>query len=422
MAGGRKRERRDSGRGSAGAGPGARLRPAPPPPKRARPPTPVPAHYPDLEAKPEVAAGDDRDGHLVYKPGENITNRFKIMGDLGEGTFAKVLECWDRVTRTYVALKVVRNVPKYRSAAMLELEALNTVRRYDDSGHSRAVRLLAWFDWRGHICMVFERLGPSMYDFLRRNLYRPFALEYVRSFARQLLESVAALHRLTLCHTDLKPENILLRSTNYTKEPPPPGSKRGLRQPSSMDIRLIDFGSATFEADYHSSVVSTRHYRAPEVILGLGWSFPCDIWSIGCIIVELTTGEALFQTHDNLEHLAMMERVLGPLPPHMTRAATQHKGTGEQFMRGPLAPDGGFKLNWPNGARGPDSLAAVERMKQLMPCIQSRGDASLVKAAGRPGLRPPLPRLHDLLERMLAYDPSERITAEAALTHEFFQD
>ena len=75
------------------------------------------------------------------------------------------------------------------------------------------------------------------------------------------------------------------------------------------EIRLIDFGSATFEDEYHSSVVSTRHYRAPEIILGLGWSFPCDIWSIGCILVEFFTGDALFQTHDNLEHLAMMESV-----------------------------------------------------------------------------------------------------------------
>ena len=52
-------------------------------------------------------------------------------------------------------------------------------------------------------------------------------------------------------------------------------------------VKLIDFGSATFEWEHHSSVVSTRHYRAPEVILELGWSHPCDVWSIGCIIFEL---------------------------------------------------------------------------------------------------------------------------------------
>lgn len=85
----------------------------------------------------------------------------------------------------------------------------------------------------------------------------------------------------------------------------------------STDIRLIDFGSATFENEYHSSVVSTRHYRAPEIILGLPWSYPCDLFSIGCILVEFYTGDALFQTHDNLEHLAMMEVVMGKMPPRM---------------------------------------------------------------------------------------------------------
>ena len=78
------------------------------------------------------------------------------------------------------------------------------------------------------------------------------------------------LHDLKLVHTDLKPENILLVSPPTT---------------TCTDIRLIDFGSATFEKDYHSAVVSTRHYRAPEIILGIGWSYPCDLWSIGCILV-----------------------------------------------------------------------------------------------------------------------------------------
>ncbi|KAJ9053236.1 serine threonine protein kinase CMGC group [Entomophthora muscae] len=53
----------------------------------------------------------------------------------------------------------------------------------------------------------------------------------------------------------------------------------------------------------------------------MGWSYPCDIWSVGCILVELYTGDALFQTHENLEHLAMMQAVLGPIPlPMISRA------------------------------------------------------------------------------------------------------
>jgi dual-specificity kinase len=127
------------------------------------------------------------------------------------------------------------------------------------------------------------------------------------------------LHDLNLIHTDLKPENILLVDNSYqtfTYNRQIPSSSTATQRSSkhrkvllTPEIRLIDFGSATFDDEYHSSVVSTRHYRAPEIILNLGWSFPCDIWSIGCILVEFYTGDALFQTHDNLEHLAMMEAV-----------------------------------------------------------------------------------------------------------------
>ena len=73
--------------------------------------------------------------------------------------------------------------------------------------------------------------------------------------------------------------------------------KSAARQPATSQIKVIDFGSATFSDQYHSTVVSTRHYRAPEVILGLGWSFEADIWSIGCILVELVTGMLLTIPH-----------------------------------------------------------------------------------------------------------------------------
>lgn len=134
-----------------------------------------------------------------------------------------------------------------------------------------------------------------------------------------LLTLDVVLHDLNLIHTDLKPENILLVNSDYQtftyNRHVPSSSSTTDRQARhrkvllDTEIRLIDFGSATFDDEYHSAVVSTRHYRAPEIILGLGWSYPCDIWSIGCILVEFYTGDALFQTHDNLEHLAMMESI-----------------------------------------------------------------------------------------------------------------
>ena len=107
---------------------------------------------------------------------------------------------------------------------------------------------------------------------------------------------VAVMHDLRLIHTDLKPENILLVSPEYIKVPDYKVSSRSPKEgsyykrvPKSSSIKVIDFGSTTYDQQDQTYVVSTRHYRAPEVILGLGWSYPCDIWSVGCILVELCT-------------------------------------------------------------------------------------------------------------------------------------
>ncbi|CAN6223236.1 unnamed protein product [Urochloa humidicola] len=322
-----------------------------------------------------------------------------------------------------VAIKVVRSVKKYSDAAMIEIDVLQKLARNDVAG-KHCVQIQNWFDYRSHICIVCEKLGPSLYDFLRKTGYRPFPIDLVRQIGEQLLESVAFMHRLQLIHTDLKPENILLVSSDYVKLPDPKDGSFSRKLPKSSAIKLIDFGSAAYHHQDRSYIVSTRHYRAPEVILGHGWSYPCDIWSVGCILVELCSvyisltlfvailekgaclinsiglilqGETLFQTHENLEHLAMMERVLGPLPRHMLERADQH---AEKYVRR-------GRLNWPEGATTRESIRAVLKLPRLQNLVMQHVDHS----AGD---------LIDLLKRLLAYEPSARLTAEEALRHGFF--
>ncbi|KAL4584871.1 hypothetical protein LXL04_009481 [Taraxacum kok-saghyz] len=249
---------------------------------------------------------DDKDGHYVFAIGDNLTSRYKIHGKMGEGTFGQVLECWDKERKEMVAIKIVRGIKKYREAAMIEIDVL-----------------------------------------------------------QQLV-----MHDLRLIHTDLKPENILLVSPEYVKVPDYKGSSRSpkdssfsKRVPKSSAIKVIDFGSTTYDRQDQSYIVSTRHYRAPEVILGLGWSYPCDIWSVGCILVELCSGEALFQTHENLEHLAMMERVLGPLPTHMLKKADRH---ADKYVRK-------GRLDWPEGAASRESIKAVMKLPRLQ-TYNDKGD------------------------------------------------
>ncbi|VFQ95608.1 unnamed protein product [Cuscuta campestris] len=211
------------------------------------------------------------------------------------------------------------------------------------------------------------------------------------------------MHDLHLIHTDLKPENILLVSPDYVKVPDYKYSSRSAkdsyykRVPKSSAIKVIDFGSTTYDNDNQSYIVSTRHYRAPEVILGLGWTYPCDIWSVGCILVELCSGEALFQTHENLEHLAMMEKVLGPMPSSMLKRVDR---SAEKYVRKGM-------LDWPEGASSRDSIRAVQKMPRLQNLVMQHVDHS----AGD---------LISLLQGLLRYDPTERLTARQALHHPFF--
>ncbi|CAG5124715.1 unnamed protein product, partial [Candidula unifasciata] len=280
----------------------------------------------------EKSIEDDEDGHLIYRAGDMLQARYEIVKTLGEGTFGKVVECKDiHKGSNRLALKIIKNVDKYREAAKLEINVLEKLRERDPVGKYLCVQMLDWFDYHGHMCIAFDMLGLSVFDFLKENNYVPYSLEQVRHISYQLCYAVNFLHENQLTHTDLKPENVLFVNSDYdtyynAKK------KREERRIKNTEIKLIDFGSATFDHEHHSTIVSTRHYRAPEVILELGWSQPCDVWSIGCIMFELYTGYTLFQTHDNKEHLAMMERILGTLPYRMTKKSKKQK----YFYRGCL--------------------------------------------------------------------------------------
>lgn len=345
---------------------------------------------------------DDKEGHYIIVPDDIIYNRYRTVRLLGQGTFGKVVEAVDIHNQNRVAIKIIRAIPKYRDASKIEIRVLQKLKERDPSNVHKCIHLLHWFDHRNHICLVSELLGMCVYDFLKENEFAPFPRNHIQSFARQLLGSVAFLHDLHLIHTDLKPENILLVRNDYRltvvsvpgKRNAPTRTKRML---SSTDIRLIDFGSAIFEEEYHSTVVSTRHYRAPEIILGLGWSYPCDAYSLGCILVEFYTGVALYQTHDNLEHLAMMEMVMGKMPDRFARLGARAK---PEFFKD------GARLDWPKPKASRQSKKDVRATRPLQDVI------------------PPTDQINkqfvDLVRRLLAFDPAQRITVRDALHHPYF--
>ena len=336
---------------------------------------------------------DDTVGHFRGGSGTIIADRYRINREVGVGTFGRVLECLDlktrryRETEHYVAIKVVRNVKRYYESALIEANIVEDVNRRGGRGMTHCVVMHDAFSFNGHYCMVFERLGPSLYDFLKRHKYKPFPMVCVQDFAIQLLETLEFLHSFRLIHTDLKIENVLLMNSREV-------TFGNQRVPESTRIKVIDFGGACYDDDKKSSIINTRQYRAPEVILGTGWSMPSDMWSAGCILAELYRGELLFATHDNLEHLALMERIVGSFPRRvLEKAKTTSDITNQAFDS-----NGCHRLD---RVLSPDSASFVKKASALESIVRNPGDAWFLT----------------LLRKILVIDPNERATAHECMQY-----
>ncbi|KAF6818364.1 protein kinase [Colletotrichum musicola] len=385
---------------------------------------------------------DDDDGHYIVTPNADLTHQYQIVKSLGQGTFGKVVEAKDRENKNKaVAIKIIRSVDICRNASIGEIRVLVAIKQNDAENHNQCVRLRDCFIYGGHVCIVMDLLGQSVFDFLKVNGFVPFPNSQIRSFARQLFTSTAFLHGLDIIHTDLKPENIVLCDSSYQtftyNRNIPSSSKTSRRRGKTRkvlldtNIRLIDFGSATFQDEDHSPVATTRPYRAPEIILGLGWSFPCDIWSIGCILVEFYTGKVLFQPQDNVAHLAMMETVVdrtidSSLVESLNRMANSNGGNAaSKYFKG-------LQLDYPT----PDTTRASKRTRvskrvvramkrlevgSLFPRKNSGGHGSNIQQDFIPLNTTYYENFLDLLRKIFVYDPQHRITAKQALEHPWFK-
>lgn len=370
--------------------------------------------------------------HFDWNKGLVLNSRYRVLGLLGDGTFGRVLLATDQrkesQSRTAsgceVAVKVVRDVEKYTRSAKREAKLLKDIQDADPQGKKGCVLLTDAFMHDGRFyCLVCEALGLSLYDVLKRNHYRGFWMQDIQSMALQCFEALEFLHvHLHMAHTDLKLENVLFQSP---AEPRPArflreefwqaseaaaGSSRRRQQelheyfrPASTRIKLIDFGNATYENEHHSTVINTRQYRAPEVILQVGWNERADLWSVGCILMELYTGQLLFRTHENCEHLALMEQILEALPAQMLQRASRN--AKEEFLRKVASEYGDqWTLRYPESASSSASQHHVKCQRQL-----------------RDQVLPAHRSLAELTGEILRIDPTQRTDARQALRHPFFR-
>lgn len=216
--------------------------------------------------------------------------RTYVVHDLiGQGTFGQVVRAERQDTRELVAIKVVRNKPAYTKQGLIEIGIVEHLNRVDPEDRHHVVRLLDYFIFQNHVCLVFELLSVNLYELLKSNGYRGLSVNLVRVFVSQLLDGCELLRRHSVVHCDLKPENILLQSV------------------SSPVVKLIDFGSACYENHTAFSYIQSRFYRSPEVLLGLPYGLDIDMWSLGCIVAELYLGLPLFAGTSELEQLHLIQ-------------------------------------------------------------------------------------------------------------------
>ncbi|KAK8890965.1 hypothetical protein M9Y10_028166 [Tritrichomonas musculus] len=295
-------------------------------------------------------------GHLAY--------RYEIISLFGAGAFGQVVRCFDHKTKSPVAIKVIVNTEQMHEQGQIEAQILS---RLNAKEQHHIVRAFDFFIFRSHICITFEILGMNLYELSQSNDFHPLPARLVRLYALQMFSALEQCHRVGAIHCDIKPENVLLV----------PGS--------NALIKLIDFGSSCFAGQQKYEYIQSRFYRAPEVIIGVPYGPPMDIWSTALVIIELLIGRPLFPGDDEDEQLVMIAELLGEPPIEMV----QNGKRSDEFFD----EDNHIKEleDYPNRKPGSMNLAKV----------LNTNDTYIV----------------DFLMKCLTWDPKVRLTAQQAMQH-----
>jgi dual specificity tyrosine-phosphorylation-regulated kinase 2/3/4 len=239
---------------------------------------------------------DDEKGDYKVVEGDHIAYRYEVKEKLGKGSFGQVFKCWDHKEKEYVALKIIRNKKKLQFQAKVEVNVLRHLRSRDPDDTHNVIKMKDSVMFRNHLCVGFELLNINLYEFIKLTDFEGLSVGLIRRFAIQILYALNFFKQEKVIHCDLKPENILLKN-KY---------KSG--------IKVIDLGSACFINTKVYTYIQSRFYRAPEIILGVPYTYAIDMWSLGCILAELYTGLPIFQGEDEKDQIGYIMEILD-VPP-----------------------------------------------------------------------------------------------------------
>lgn len=261
---------------------------------------------------------------MVLEPGNVVAGQYLVESELGSAAFSTAYRCIDLSSddndgHEEVCLKVIKNTKDFFDQSLDEIKILELLRQTGKCDENYIIRMKTFFYHREHLVIVTELLRQNLFEFgkfiLDNNEEPYFTVPRLAYITRQCLMALRFVHSLGLVHSDVKPENILLGSY------------------SRAQIKLIDFGSSCYMTDRQSSYIQSRSYRAPEVVLGLPYDGKIDVWSLGCVVAEMYTGDVTFQNDSIVSMLSRIEAICGSFPRHMI---AQGRQSGRFFTKSGL--------------------------------------------------------------------------------------
>ncbi|XP_063581402.1 serine/threonine-protein kinase MAK isoform X3 [Pongo abelii] len=284
-------------------------------------------------------------------------NRYTTMRQLGDGTYGSVLMGKSNESGELVAIKRM----KRKFYSWDECMNLREVKSLKKLNHANVIKLKEVIRENDHLYFIFEYMKENLYQ-LMKDRNKLFPESVIRNIMYQILQGLAFIHKHGFFHRDMKPENLLCMGPEL--------------------VKIADFGLARELRSQppYTDYVSTRWYRAPEVLLRSSvYSSPIDVWAVGSIMAELYMLRPLFPGTSEVDEIFKICQVLG-------------------------TPK---KSDWPEGYQLASSMNF--RFPQCVPINLK----TLIPNASNEAIQ--------LMTEMLNWDPKKRPTASQALKHPYFQ-
>ncbi|AES70610.1 mitogen-activated protein kinase 7 [Medicago truncatula] len=294
----------------------------------------------------------------------DIHTKYRPIKPIGRGTYGVVCSSINMDTNEKVAIKKISNVFDDCGDALRTLREMKLLRhvRHENVISLKDVMIPDQRTSFKDVYLVYELMDKDLHRIIKSS--KPLSNNHCKLFLVQLLQGLNYLHSANILHRDLKPENLLVNA--------------------NCDLKICDLGLARenqVDGEIMTEYVVTRWYRAPELLLGCGnYGTSIDVWSVGCLFAEMLGRKPIFPGKDSLHQMKLIISVLG-----------SQKSDLDLIVN-------------------PKTKAFIKSL----PYTQGTHFSQLYPQAD--------PLAMDLLQKMLVFDPTKRISASEALQHPYMAD